>query len=166
MGREDYIHLKLRSHLKSIGFRLIAGQYPNGSDDELHILTIRVAGDVPRSYHLNSFVPDLIAMSEKDMLILIIEIKPKRSISDEEKLLTLLSDYRNETITALRDHSYFSKANRNLQSAISSCTIEPAVSFYGDTISDELNPSLHYFLFSKEKDSFLTRDARGNANGI
>ena len=166
MGREDLIHVKLRTHLKELKFRLVAGQFPNGSDDELQILTIRVSGETPRLHHLNSFVPDLVALSEKNKLILFIEIKPKRSASDEKKLLTLLSKYKNETLKALAEHPFFSKSHKTLGKDLQNFNFFAGISFYCETLNKDLNPEIFYFLYSNELDRFQIKYRKENANGF
>ena len=65
---------------------MIAGEYPNGSDDELNVLSISdptVARDNspdPRRHSFGEIIPDLIAY--KDDVILIIEAKPNYSVDD------------------------------------------------------------------------------------
>ena len=48
---ESYVHVAMREFLKKEGWLLIAGEYPNGSDDELNVLNISdptVARDLTR----------------------------------------------------------------------------------------------------------------------
>ena len=37
---ESFVHVAMREYLKKKGWLLIAGEYPNGSDDELNVLSI------------------------------------------------------------------------------------------------------------------------------
>ena len=37
---ESFVHVAMREYLKNRGWLLIAGEYPNGSDDELNVLSI------------------------------------------------------------------------------------------------------------------------------
>lgn len=37
---ESFVHVSMRQCLKRSGWLLIAGEYPNGSDDELNVLSI------------------------------------------------------------------------------------------------------------------------------
>lgn len=98
--REDYIHFAVRNFLKMNGWRLVAGEYPNGSDDELHSLKIMdrylAKDDSPdhRRHSLNKLVPDLVAYKENEFLI--IEMKPKFSIPDKLKLDIMLTERRAE----------------------------------------------------------------------
>lgn len=97
---EGLIHVAIRRYLKNEGWLLIAGEYPGGSDDELYPLNIMdplVACDNspdPRRHSEGKLVPDLIAYKDKELLI--VEAKPKYSLSDKNKLKELLSIRRND----------------------------------------------------------------------
>lgn len=96
--REDYVHFFVREFLKAEGWRLLAGQYPNGSDDELPILNIvdpnlaRDQSPDPRRHSQNKLVPDLIAL--KHNKVIVVELKPRFDRGDEVKLLHILHDRR------------------------------------------------------------------------
>jgi len=102
---ESFVHVAMREFLKKKGWLLIAGEYPNGSDDELNVLSISdptVAKDNspdPRRHSMGEIIPDLIAY--KSGVILIIEAKPNYSIEDKRKLINLLSNERNRLISSL-----------------------------------------------------------------
>jgi hypothetical protein len=104
---EGDIHLAVRKFLRETGWRLIAGQFPGGSDDDLPALAIMdptVARDHspdPRRHSSNKLVPDLVALKEKTLLVA--EMKPKYSAADERKLRTLLTVRRSDLIRALQD---------------------------------------------------------------
>lgn len=106
---ESFVHVSMRQHLKKDGWLLIAGEYPNGSDDELNVLSISnptVARDNspdPRRHSSGEIIPDLIAY--KDGIILIIEAKPNYSLEDKAKLINLLSNEKGRLINALRKFS-------------------------------------------------------------
>jgi Holliday junction resolvase len=106
---EGIVHVAVRQALKDGGWRLIAGQYPGGSDDELPILNIvdpTVACDNspdPRRHSGNKLVPDLVAL--KKSILLIVEIKPRYSRADENKLQHLLGERRQHLYLALRKFS-------------------------------------------------------------
>jgi hypothetical protein len=95
---ESTIHRAVRDFLRGHGWLLVAGQFPDGSDDELPTLNVmdpEVARDGspdPRRHSRGKLVPDLVAL--KGRLLLIIEIKPRHSRSDREKLLNLLGSRR------------------------------------------------------------------------
>lgn len=102
---ESFVHVSMRQHLKKNGWLLIAGEYPNGSDDELNVLSISnptVARDNspdPRRHSAGEIIPDLIAY--KDGTILIIEAKPYYSLDDKAKLINLLTNEKGRLINAL-----------------------------------------------------------------
>ena len=102
---EDFVHVAMRMFLKNNGWLLIAGEYPNGSDDELSVLSISdpsVACDNspdPRRHSTGENVPDLVAFKSNN--ILVIEAKPKYSIGDKEKLRDLFSNKKDRLIESL-----------------------------------------------------------------
>ena len=103
---EGFIHVAVRRALKHHGWRLIAGQFPGGSDDECYALNVMdpvVACDNspdPRRHSDNKLVPDLFAM--KGNVVLILEMKPSYSAEDESKLLSISGDRRTDLLTAMR----------------------------------------------------------------
>jgi hypothetical protein len=105
--REDLIHFAIRKFLKGKGWQLIAGQYPNGSDDELPPLNIvdpvLARDDSPdcRRHSKNKVVPDVVSCKLATMLF--IEAKPRYSIEDEKKLVDLLSQRKEHVEMALQD---------------------------------------------------------------
>jgi len=129
--REDVIHLVVRKCLKQKGWTLIAGEYPNGSDDELNSLRIMdskfAKDDSPdhRRHSINKLIPDLVTY--KDSEFLIIEMKPKYDKGDEDKLKELLFDRK----TDLKEYlsmfigRYF--PNKNIQ--VDNCILTPCLGF-------------------------------------
>lgn len=105
--REDFVHVAVRRVLVRNGWTLIAGQFPNGSDDELPTLSVmdpllaRDQSPDPRRHSFNKFVPDLIARC--GAIVLIVEMKPRFSEDDELKLRNLLDKRRDDFFRALRD---------------------------------------------------------------
>ena len=90
---ESYVHVAMREFLKKEGWLLIAGEYPNGSDDELNVLSISdptVARDhspriideykadlyikgkvkVHKRNHLIRYVPSMFRFKNTSMIIL------------------------------------------------------------------------------------------------
>jgi hypothetical protein len=102
---EAFVHRAVRRYLAAHGWTLIAGQWPGGSDDTLHVLYVVnpiVARDLspdPRRHSLDKFVPDIVAL--KNGTLLIVEAKPSYSQSDFEKLERLLGERRNDLHMAL-----------------------------------------------------------------
>jgi hypothetical protein len=105
--REDEIHYAVRQFLRGEEWMLVAGQYPNGSDDELPTLNVKdpaVARDDspdPRRHALDKFVPDLIALKEQTALV--VEMKPAYDAGDEQKLKELLSRRFDRLVQALEE---------------------------------------------------------------
>ena len=129
--REDYIHYSIRTYLRAQGWLLIAGQYPDGSDDELSALNITdpvVARDNspdPRRHSQNKIVPDLIC--SKDNVILIIEMKPSYSEMDERKLVELLTKRYADMVSSLQD--FLSAKGIVLEKSIEEYTFVPCLAF-------------------------------------
>lgn len=103
--REDVIHFHMREGLRAEGWTLVAGQYPNGSDDELRALNVvdpTVARDRsprPRHHSKDKLVPDLVA--HKQGLLLVVEAKPDYDLGDEAKLIRMSADRRADFDDAL-----------------------------------------------------------------
>lgn len=89
----------MRRALKRNDWKLIAGEYPGGSDDELYVLSImdpEIARDNspdPRRHSEGEIIPDLFAY--KDDVILVIEAKPKYDVGDRDKLKKLFDEKMN-----------------------------------------------------------------------
>jgi hypothetical protein len=103
--REGEIHVAMRTILKSWDWKLIAGEFPGGTDHELHPLNVvdpRLARDDspdPRRHSLGELIPDIVAV--KNDLLLIGEAKSKYSQSDQEKLDTLLNERLDDLLQSL-----------------------------------------------------------------
>ncbi|MDE2724754.1 MAG: hypothetical protein OXI59_15390 [Gemmatimonadota bacterium] len=129
--REDYIHYSIRNYLRAQGWLLIAGQYPDGSDDELSALNITdpvVARDNspdPRRHSQNKIVPDLVC--SKNNVILIIEMKPSYSEMDEKKLVYLLTERYEDMVASLQD--FLSAKEIVLERSIEEYTFVPCLAF-------------------------------------
>lgn len=115
---ESFVHVAIREFLKNEGWLLIAGEYPNGSDDELNVLSISdptVARDNspdPRRHSSGEIIPDLIA--HKNDVILIIEAKPNYSYDDKAKLNNLLENERSRLISSLQKFSVGKRQFRDI----------------------------------------------------
>jgi hypothetical protein len=102
---EAFVHRAVRRYLGAAGWTLLAGQWPGGSDDSLHVLYIvdptlaRDDSPDPRRHSLDKFVPDLVAI--KDGVLMIVEAKPRYAASDYDKLGRLLGERRIDLDTAL-----------------------------------------------------------------
>ncbi len=104
--REDFIHFHMRRGLIADGWTLLAGEYPNGSDDELAPLSAmdpalaRDRSPDHRRHSTNELVPDLVAI--RDVTLLVVEAKPSFDLGDQAKLVTLRDVRRIDFDTALR----------------------------------------------------------------
>ncbi len=108
--REDFIHYHVRVALREHDWRLIAGQYPNGSDDELPSLNVvdpRLARDQSpdhRRHSQNKLVPDLVAV--RAGVVVAVEMKSGFDPLDEAKLLALRDERRDDFNQALSRLSF------------------------------------------------------------
>ncbi|MGH6889692.1 MAG: hypothetical protein ACREHF_10935 [Rhizomicrobium sp.] len=102
---EGYIHVAMRNVLRSWEWTLIAGEYPGGSDHDLHPLNIvdpTVACDRspdPRRHSLGELIPDLVAL--KGTKLIIAEAKVGYDDGDRLKLISLLGEHIDRFWTAL-----------------------------------------------------------------
>jgi hypothetical protein len=100
------VHIAARTQLRAEGWRLVAGQYPGGSDDELSALNIvdpTVARDQspdPRRHSLGKLVPDVVAI--RHSVLLIVEAKVGYSDEDRLKLRDLVGVRLDDLHRALR----------------------------------------------------------------
>lgn len=148
--REDNVHYFVRKLLKTNGWKLIAGQYPNGSDDELsplYVVDPTLARDNSpdhRRHSKNKFVPDLIAT--KLNLMLIIEMKPEYSLKDEAKLEILTTTRVGDLKASLNSFN----SNRNiLDNSVDSYIFIPALGFAKDSYFTT-NKHFCYFLADQQ----------------
>jgi hypothetical protein len=104
---EGLIHVAVRADLARRDWRLLAGQYPRGSDDDLPRLNVidpqlaRDSSPDPRRHSLNKYVPDLVAL--KVPYVLVIEMKSEYSLADVAKLEALLGARRSDYVKALAE---------------------------------------------------------------
>jgi len=107
---ESFVHVAMREYLKREKWLLIAGEYPNGSDDELNVLSIsdpdlaRDNSPDPRRHSTGEIIPDLIAY--KNNVVIIVEAKPNYSYDDKEKLINLIVNKRKRLVNSLKKFSY------------------------------------------------------------
>lgn len=96
--REDFIHYHARRAVRTLGWELVAGQYPSGSDDDLPCLNVvdpslaRDQSPDHRRHSANKLVPDLVARRGDELLV--VEMKPLYDPADEAKLLYLAGPRR------------------------------------------------------------------------
>jgi hypothetical protein len=102
---EGFIHLAMRRVLRDRGWKLIAGEFPGGTDHELYPLCVvdpRVARDSspdPRRHSLGELIPDLVAL--KGRYLFVGEAKLGYDEGDKLKLEYLLGDRRQDFFLAL-----------------------------------------------------------------
>lgn len=95
----------MRRVLKQKGWKLIAGEYPGGSDHDLYPLNVidpTVARDRspdPRRHSLGELIPDLVAIRNRDLVIA--EAKVAYNVPDIEKLQYLIGKRRSDLMIAL-----------------------------------------------------------------
>jgi hypothetical protein len=148
--REDVIHYSVREFLRESGWKLIAGQYPDGSDDELVPLNVvdptlaRDQSPDHRRHSKNKLVPDLVACHENVMVV--VEMKTLYSAEDEAKLLRLLGDRFEDFANALR--RFVSLRRIALPGDLDSMAYVPCLAFTA-TASYPRRPDFGYFLVSE-----------------
>lgn len=136
---ETFVHVAIRNFLKKGGWQLIAGQYPGGSDDELHVLNIydpELARDESPDHRRHSFgklVPDLVAY--KDGNLLVIEAKPEFSQLDKEKLEVLFAE-RTEHFSSVLEKFARERGFEALL-PVSKLNIVPALAFLDEAVAPE-----------------------------
>lgn len=102
---ESSVHVSMREFLRARGWRLIAGEFPGGSDHELYPLNVvdpavaRDGSPDPRRHSKGELIPDLVALRERSLLV--VEAKPVYSEQDRIKLETLLVERRDHFVLAL-----------------------------------------------------------------
>ncbi|BDH62879.1 hypothetical protein MTP04_30090 [Lysinibacillus sp. PLM2] len=132
---EGHIHVSMRRFLKNNDWKLIAGEYPGGSDDELYALNVvnpKVARDNspdPRRHSKDEMIPDLIAY--KDGILLIIEAKPGYSDDDRDKLIDLLTTRLDDFYSALE--IFIAERNITGLPSLSSLKLAPCLAFSATT---------------------------------
>lgn len=142
---EGLIHLATRRYLRTGGWLLIAGQYPGGSDDDLHTLYIvdpTVARDNspdPRRHSVGKLVPDIVAL--RDRKLLIVEAKPGYSVEDRAKLIYLLRDRRADLLASLRKFADERRLTQLLP--LETLKLIPAQAFAADARAPEDEEVVH-----------------------
>lgn len=87
---ETTVYLKVKKHLKSSGWSVLAGQPPSGTD---HLPVIEIKDDFESGNgSKGSFKPDLVAW--KDDILVFIELKPIFNAPDQAKVENVLNSPR------------------------------------------------------------------------
>ena len=103
---EGHIHQCMRKFLKQEGWKLVAGEYPGGTNHLLHPLNVvdtdlaRDDSPDPRRHSLGELIPDLVALRDRDLFIG--EAKLNYDNDDLLKLTFLLGERRHHLIAALQ----------------------------------------------------------------
>lgn len=142
--REDFIQYWIRQHLANTGWQLVAGQYPNGTDDlpPLNVVDpVLARDDSPdhRRHSANKLVPDLVAVKDGDVVVA--EMKPRFDAEDVAKLRGLATTRRGDFDSALAELSL----RRRLQLDVPRLRFVPALGF-ADMTPYPAIPGLRYFL--------------------
>jgi hypothetical protein len=128
---ETEVYIATKTALKQMGLKLIGGQPPNGTDS---FPVIEIADpSISSKGSKGSFKPDLIAFCPNRQKVIIIECKPKFSLSDVKKLLQTAIKNRLELLAQeLRQRGFEKKHGLVIESAgISQDRVILCVSFKG-----------------------------------
>ena len=154
---EGHVHIYMRAFLRREGWQLIAGEYPGGSDHELYALNVldpTVARDNspdPRRHSLGELTPDIVALCGRKLLIG--EAKPRYSDDDRAKLVRLLSDRREDLLTALRTFS----AERRVQELLPVETLQlyPVLVFASKARAPAVPSGFSYLRVRSRSDAYF-----------
>jgi hypothetical protein len=106
---EGLVHVAMRKALRNAGFKLIAGEFPGGSDHELYPLNVTdptVARDRspdPRRHSTGELIPDIVALKQRCLVLG--EAKVNYNDSDRIKLAYLINERRGDLQIALAKFS-------------------------------------------------------------
>lgn len=106
---EGFVHIRMRKALRDAGFRLVAGEYPGGSDHELYPLCVtdpaiaRDRSPDPRRCSTGELIPDIVALRGRDLVLG--EAKVNYNEADRRKLEDLLGPRREDLLLALQKFS-------------------------------------------------------------
>jgi hypothetical protein len=91
--REDSVYYYTKRWFTDAGFRILAGQPPNGTD-RFPVIEVKSGTNNERGSR-NVFKPDLIAAT--DLSIVLVECKPRFSQEDVDKLRSIRDDQQRRT---------------------------------------------------------------------
>lgn len=98
--REDFVFVSVKRHLSETGWRVIGGEPPDGTADDLIRVYIRPATNARGRLHsLGSQKVDLISI--KDGTLLLTELKPSYSEADRKKLDRIAGPMREDLLRAI-----------------------------------------------------------------
>lgn len=106
---EGLVHLAMRKAFRNAGFKLIAGEFPGGSDHELYPLNVTdpiVARDRspdPRRHSTGELIPDIVALKQRWLVLG--EAKVHYNDLDRIKLAHLINEREGDLHIALEKFS-------------------------------------------------------------
>jgi hypothetical protein len=121
----------MRRILRSLGWMLIAGEYPGGSDHELYPLNVvdpSVAKDRspdPRRHSLGELIPDIVAIRGRRLLIG--EAKVSYNENDKAKLDYILGERKADLMKAL--HKFAEEREKTVLLPIKTLVFCPTLIF-------------------------------------
>jgi hypothetical protein len=96
---EDFLFVSVKHFLTEQGWKILGGEPPNGTLNDLVRITIRPKGMTGRLHSLGAQKVDLI--SRKGAILLLTEIKPDYSASDKTKLDNIVGNRLDDLMDAL-----------------------------------------------------------------
>lgn len=142
---EGLIHVATRRYLRDGEWRLIAGQYPGGSDDDLHTLYVvdpivaRDHSPDPRRHSSGKLVPDIVALRGRTLMI--VEAKVSYSVDDRDKLVYLLTDRRADLLAAL--HKFAVERRMGELLPVDTLELVPALAFGAHVAAPSTDDFIH-----------------------
>lgn len=155
--REDLIHVAIRKFLVKNRWTLLAGQYPDGSDDELPCLNVMdptlACDNSPdaRRHSKNKLVPDLVAY--RIPFCAFIEMKPTYSQSDESKLEELLVTRKRDTLTAL--DVLFARRETARQHDVGQLVLVPCLGFSSTAVFSKKSDFCYFLVDENRQVTFV-----------
>lgn len=152
---EGYVHLRMRQDLKSKGFRLVAGEYPGGSDHELYPLNVvdpvvaRDGSPDPRRHSFGELIPDILAL--RGRYLVIGEAKVDYSDADRIKLQSLIMDRRSDLFSALEKFSSDRRVEELLP--LDTLTLLPTLIFTDRRVSPIAGEGMSHIIVSTQNPS-------------
>lgn len=99
--REDFVFLSVKAYLENSDWRILGGEPPDGTADDLVRICIRAPNASGRLHSLNSLKIDLISIKKGTLLLT--EVKPHHSKTDMKKLNLVAGPRRDDLLRAIRE---------------------------------------------------------------
>lgn len=160
---EGHIHLCMRKFLNQQGWKLVAGEYPGGSDHQLYPLNVvdpslaRDESPDPRRHSLGELIPDLVALRHRDLFIG--EAKLQYDDDDRAKLTSLLGERKNHLLAALQAFALDRQVPELLP--LESLVMHPVLVFLSDTDAPPPPPSFSYLRIINRNEAYFEGVLRG-----